>query len=315
MTRLRRRPARRPSALQAPHPRCPIPNLSPLTRFALFSPTRDKKEKKEKKEKKSKKEAGEEGEGNGVSAPAADADSGSGSDDEDEDDEDDDDVKWSTDTSAAAAAARAAEQLTDGAAAMVTVTAVKTADASVDDAAKRLAGVTVAEEEDGDEEDDDPLVTGLRVFAASHGAAEVAAHLKGMKADNNEHRMHILVAALLDSSESAPALSKQVAAKAAVLKACVPDAPSAGAMLASLERWVVDDAPHVLASKQGIATGLNALYDADVADEPAILAWADNASAARKFGVSPEDAKAVRKAAAPFVEWLRTADSEDEDSD
>jgi translation initiation factor 5 len=289
----------------------PISTL--LTRVALSSPVRDKKEKKEKKEKKAKKEAGEEGEANG-SAPAADADSGSGSDDEDDDDDDDDDVKWSTDTSAAAAAARAAEQLTDGAAAMVTVTAVKAAGASVDDAAKRLAGVTVAAEDDGDE-DDDPLVIGLRAFAATHGAADVAAHLKGLQADNNEHRMHILVAALLDSAETAPALSKQVAAKAAVLKACVPDAPSAGAMLASLERWVVDDAPHVLASKQGIATGLNALYDADVADEPAILAWADNAAAARKFGVSPDDAKAVRKAAAPFVEWLRTAESDEEDDE
>ena len=136
-----------------------------------------------------------------------------------------------------------------------------------------------------------------------------------MKCENLEHRMHILVAALLDASESAPPLSKQVAAKAAVLKACVPDAPSAGAMLASLERWVVDDAPHVLASKQGVATGLNALYDADVADEPAILAWADNAAAARKFGVSADDAKAVRKAAAPFVEWLRTAESDEEEDD
>jgi translation initiation factor 5 len=291
-----------------------IPHFSTvLTRVALSSPVRDKKEKKEKKEKKTKKEAGDEGEANG-SAPAADADSGSGSDDEDDDDDDDDDVKWSTDTSAAAAAARAAEQLTDGAAAMVTVTAVKAAGASVDDAAKRLAGVTVAAEDDGDE-DDDPLVIGLRAFAATHGAADVAAHLKGLQADNNEHRMHILVAALLDSAETAPVLSKQVAAKAAVLKACVPDAPSAGAMLASLERWVVDDAPHVLASKQGIATGLNALYDADVADEPAILAWADNVAAARKFGVSPDDAKAVRKAAAPFVEWLRTAESDEEDDE
>ena len=290
--------------------------VSHLTRPLLSCPRSEKKDKKEKekKPKKEKKEAGSEEEANGGSAPAADADSGSGSDEDDEDDDDDDDVKWSTDTSAAAAAARAAEQLTDGAAAMVT--AIKVADTPVDDATKRLAGVTVsgtaAEEDD---EDDDPLVTGLRAFAASHGATDVAAHLKGLKADNNEHRMHILVAALLDASESAPPLSKQVAAKAAVLKACVPDALSAGAMLASLERWVVDDAPHVLASKQGVATGLNALYDADVADEPAILAWADNAAAARKFGVSADDAKAVRKAAAPFVEWLRTAESDEEEDD
>ena len=225
-------------------------------------------------------------------------------------------VTWSTDTSAAAAAARAAEQLSDAAAAMVKAPAP--AGASSDaaaDAAKHLAGVSLAANGEDEEEDDDedPLVAGLRKFAASHNASEVASHLKAMKADNMEHRMHVLVAALLDCAEGAPALSKQVSAKAAVLKACVPDAPTAGAMLASLERWLVDDAPHVLATKQGVATALNALYDADVLDEPSILAWADNAAAARKLGVSSDDAKTVRKAAAPFVEWLRTAESDEED--
>jgi translation initiation factor 5 len=127
--------------------------------------------------------------------------------------------------------------------------------------------------------------------------------------------MHVLVAAMFDAAESAPALSKQVATKASVLKACVPDAPSAAAMLASLERWLVDDAPHVLAAKQALVTALNGLYDADVLDEPSILAWADNVGAARKFGVSPDDAKAVRKAAAPFIEWLRNAESDDDDDE
>jgi hypothetical protein len=42
-------------------------------------------------------------------------------------------------------------------------------------------------------------------------------------------------------------------------------------------------------------------------------AWYDDEGAARKFGVEAEDAKKVRKLAHPFVDWLRTADEEEED--
>ncbi len=214
-------------------------------------------------------------------------------------------MTWSTDTSAAAAAARAAEQLTDGAAAMVTVT--KAADPAP---AKAMAGLSLngsagagADEDDDEGDDDDPLVTELRAFAKANGAAATAAHLRGMKAESTEHRMHILVAAVLDGGAAAAPLNKQLAARAQLLAACAPDAAHRAAMLASLERWLVDDAAP--AAMKGLATGLHALYDGDALDEPSILAWHDNAAAARKFGVGADDAKAVRKAAAAFVEWLR----------
>ena len=55
------------------------------------------------------------------------------------------------------------------------------------------------------------------------------------------------------------------------------------------------------------------MYEGDVVDEDVLYAWYDNAGAARKFGVSPADAKAVREKAFPFVDWLRNADEEEEE--
>jgi len=276
-----------------------------------------KKEKKSKKDSKKdlKKDASESDDDQEDQAG-----SGSGKDASD----DDDDVTWSTDTSAAAAAARAAEQLTDGAAAMVTVTKAAQSDDAQPPAAAltslSLNGAAQAQgaedddqdDEDGDE-DEDPMVRELRTFAAKHSASETAAHLRGLKCENMEHRMHLLVAASLDSSESAPPLNKQLAVKATLLCAAAPDAAQRGAMLASLERWLVDDAPAGAAKSLG--QGLHALYDADVLDEPSILAWYDNLGAARKFGVAPDDAQAVRKAAAVFVEWLRNAESDESEEE
>ena len=46
-----------------------------------------------------------------------------------------------------------------------------------------------------------------------------------------------------------------------------------------------------------------------------ILAWHDKAAAAQVLGVTADVAAAVRDAAAPFVEWLKEASDEDEDSD
>jgi len=60
---------------------------------------------------------------------------------------------------------------------------------------------------------------------------------------------------------------------------------------------------------------LKALYDADLAEEDIILAWADRAGAAKVLGVSPDEASAVRKGVAQVVQWLQEAESDEDDED
>jgi translation initiation factor 5 len=57
---------------------------------------------------------------------------------------------------------------------------------------------------------------------------------------------------------------------------------------------------------------LQVLYDEDIVEEELIVAWHDKASAGKTLGIDADAAAAVRKAAAPFVEWLKEAESDDE---
>ena len=57
------------------------------------------------------------------------------------------------------------------------------------------------------------------------------------------------------------------------------------------------------------------MYEEDIIEEEVLYAWFDNAAAAKKFGVAPPDAKAVREKAFAFVDWLRNAEEDEEDDD
>ena len=59
---------------------------------------------------------------------------------------------------------------------------------------------------------------------------------------------------------------------------------------------------------------LKVLYDEDVVEEDVILAWHDKAGAGAVVGVAPAAGAAVRDAARPLVDWLREAESDDEES-
>jgi hypothetical protein len=218
-----------------------------------------------------------------------------------------------------------AAQLTDGAADLVTLKGAPTAEMgalSVNGAAAKAAPPAAAaaaaaapesdSESDDDSDDDDaaegdegedPLVVKLRAYAAKHSGAATAAKLRGMAAEGPEHRAHVAVSALLSAGEeAAPPIAKQLATRAAALAGAAPDAAGRTALLAALEAFAAELPP---AQLKTLPAGLQALYDADVLDEPSLLTWHDNAAAARKFGVSPDDAKAVRKAAFPLIDWLR----------
>ena len=200
-----------------------------------------------------------------------------------------------------------------------------------------------AEGENGEEEEEEDHAASFRAFLSSTPPpppADGAAFLRDLPLDGLEHRMHVLVGAAVTPPPAAsspaagapapppPSLAKQLAACApllgAVVKAAAASWPAGAcaaspvaaqtALLAALERFLAHDAPPAFWTK-GLSAALKALYDADVVEEPALLAWHDAPASARKLGVSPPDAAAVRKAAAVFVEWLRTADEDEEEED
>eukprot|EP00983_Pelagomonas_calceolata_P036157 1131221-Pelagomonas_calceolata.AAC.3 len=60
---------------------------------------------------------------------------------------------------------------------------------------------------------------------------------------------------------------------------------------------------------------LKAMYDADLADEDIIMAWAGKKDAAGILGLDANATKDVRRLAAPFVSWLQEADETESDDE
>lgn len=82
------------------------------------------------------------------------------------------------------------------------------------------------------------------------------------------------------------------------------------ALLGSVERLVGVVKPEQLLGKTAVI--LQALYNADIVEEEALLAWREKPS--KKY-VSKEVAMQVRKQARPFFEWLETAESDEDDGE
>ena len=238
-----------------------------------------RRKKAEKKEKKEKKEKADEEPQDASSASEA----------------DDDDVQWATDTSAAAAKARAMEQLTDGAASMVTVVADKMADATI--------------EEESSEEEEDPRVSKLRAYAAKNDAEKTAAYLisDGLGIESKGLGLVFLLEALFDEDEAVP---PQIKAKKDYLAAACPDADSQRALLCAFERYVTETAT---SGFKAFSLILNQLYEFDLIEEDVIKAWNEDVSAAASVDVESKVSQAVRKQAAKFIEWLDESDDEDSD--
>eukprot|EP00891_Asterochloris_glomerata_P005345 jgi/Astpho2/5345/Aster-05895 len=135
--------------------------------------------------------------------------------------------------------------------------------------------------------------------------------------------LQVLYQALFAEDEETR-LGVQVAKRKLILQAVGDDNTSQIAQLLALEYLVGVTAPHRLGetilaatmhnSSAEISQALKALYDEDIVEEDLILAWADKPVAGKVLGIPAATAKAVREAAAKFVEWLKEAD-EDEDSE
>eukprot|EP00850_Spirogloea_muscicola_P018038 SM000161S02420 [mRNA] locus=s161:176241:179213:+ [translate_table: standard] len=179
--------------------------------------------------------------------------------------------------------------------------------------------------EDEDEDDDDEeateapeldavsihdrIVREFRDYAASHTAAEISAYVMKKAAPKQEVLMALFEALF---GGVAKGLSVEVAKKSALFGKLVSDAHDQMHLLQIIEKYcgVIE-----LAAIKETALVIKVFYDADVLEEEQVLQWFDHKEAQTEFGIDAKAAAAVRKQAAPFVDWLRTAEADSEGSE
>jgi len=101
-------------------------------------------------------------------------------------------------------------------------------------------------------------------------------------------------------------ITKQIEARAPLLKKMITSDRHEKAFLGGTERFVGQDHPELIPQVPAI---LLAYYQHDLVSEETLKAW--GAKASKKY-VDMSISKKIRKAAQPFLEWLENAESEDE---
>ena len=228
-----------------------------------------------------------------------------------EDEDGGDDVEWATDTSAAAAKARAEEQLTGNAADMVTVSKeLKTQLSLTQESIKKEEEEESESESESEEEDE--RITKLRAYAAKVNDVDQTLEFLDTKlgVGSDELKVYFLIEAILDDEKPVPVQLKKK--KAFLAKFVADDEKKQRGLLNALELYATDtntDAYKIFAAI------LNALYELDLCEEKCIREWFDDVRSAKKFGVDEKTAKAVRKQAASFIEFLNDDDDDDDSED
>ncbi|QDZ24987.1 translation initiation factor IF2/IF5 [Chloropicon primus] len=124
-----------------------------------------------------------------------------------------------------------------------------------------------------------------------------------------EIRMKLLVEAVFGNCSKS--LAEYTVKKCKYFKAAAKDEAKQLALLAGIEHFVGTRKEYT----KETPLVLKALYDADAAEEEAVLKWFNNKAHASSLGVDESVATAVRKHASPFINWLETAESDEESSE
>jgi translation initiation factor 5 len=226
-----------------------------------------------------------------------------------DEDDDDDDVQWQTDTSIEAAKQRMQEQLSAATAEMVMLsteetekkkkqTTPKEATANGSPKAQEISEPVVTKPSPYDE-----LVGDIK---ASLGSAPTPTQLKAVLASSTlppQDVMNALLDALFDGVGKG--FAKEVVKNKKYLAAAVPDEGAQTLLVQAIESFCGKCSPEAL---KEVPVVLKALYDGDVLEEETIVEWYNAAVAAGKNSQVVKNAK-------PFVEWLQSAESEEEDDE
>ena len=227
----------------------------------------------------------------------------------DDDDDDDDDVQWQTDTSAEAARKRMEEQLSAATAEMVMLATEETEKKKKQALHKEGSSNGTPKAEDNSNGNQtgpkttpyDELVEEIK---ANLGNAATAAQLKGVLSSSAlppKDVMHALFEALFHGVGKG--FAKEVVKNKKYLSTAVPDEGSQMLLLQAIEAFCGKCSAEAL---KEVPVVLKALYDGDVLEEETIVQWYNEAVAAGKNSQVVKNAK-------PVVEWLQSAESDDEE--
>lgn len=237
-----------------------------------------------------------------------------------EQEEEEDDVQWLTDTSEQAAKQRIKEQLTSATSEMVMLEPLKEEPAKVKDMKSKAKKSPTSNGRPGPNlnEDDvialkelslhDRLVDEFKEgLASGHDGSKLAALLHKERLEVPEQDVWIAYfEALFDSVSKG--LANEVRKKRLYLSDVVEDEHSQDLLLGAFEAHFIG-VPSECKKEAEVAGSLKVFYDLDLLEEEPILAWYDKGAAEGFSSKSGE----VKKLATPFVEWLRSAESEDEE--
>ncbi|CAD6248094.1 unnamed protein product [Miscanthus lutarioriparius] len=220
-------------------------------------------------------------------------------------DEEEDDVQWQTDTSIEAAKQRMQEQLSAATAEMVMLSTEETEkkkkqSTHVNGSAKEIPVEKPAVTKPSPYEE---LVGDIK---ASLGSAPTPTQLKAMLASSTlppQDVMNALFEALFDGVGKG--FVKEVVKNKKYLAVAVPDEAAQTLLVQAIEAFGGKCNPEVL---REVPVVLKALYDGDILEEETIVDWYNAAVAAGK------DSQVVKNAK-PFVEWLQSAESDEEDDE
>jgi translation initiation factor 5 len=267
----------------------------------------DKKAKKEKEEGTKKGEKGEKkAEKKGKSdkpekseKDAKEKDKGEDEGDSDDEDakpkkkkgEDEEEVQWFTDTSKAAIKARKEQEFAEMKANEVLKNAEKmTTESSADKSPVQVLKSFIA----AGKRSPDEIQDELKRLQLARGMTE-------------PQKVSALLAAIIDTTD-VKNIGKQYTNNAALLKLFAPNRLTAATLLNCIEEQV-GLVERKLLPRTAII--LQALYEANILDEDAIVAWYTSPPESAWL-VNKDVAAAVRAKAAPFIAWLQEAEEEDE---
>jgi translation initiation factor 5 len=211
----------------------------------------------------------------------------------------DDDVEWQTDTSLEAAKQRMAEQLSAATAEMVML--------STESEKKKQAApkeVTTNGSIKAENKKPIPYDELIQDIKASLGSGAMPSQLKSVLSSSTlppRDKMNALFEALFDGLGKG--FAKEVIKNKKYLAAAVPDEESQNLLVQAIEEFGGKCSAEAL---KEVPVVLKSLYDGDILEEESIVEWYNAAAAAGKNSQVVKNAK-------PFVEWLQSAESDEED--